>query len=1063
MKLLIPRKILQPIIICLCMLFHFFLFSFQIAKSNQNAPSEKLELNEANRLLLKKDTLQKNGNYKEAIKCTLAAQKIFEKYEQKKKYFETFLTLAELESYLSNHNHRIIYAEKALDYLKNHELEKEEICAAKALGQKADALIEMGKYQEAHQLLLRLIPILEKENLKEVLIGYRWSLALVNFRQKDFDLAKLEIKKTLDLIVSIKNKEYQTPLLNLLSVINYLEGDYQKAIQVTLKIIGIQEAIKNPTLEALEITADYYKNLGAYYTRKGEYERALDAYNKIENIFEFNNLKINQKYQQHFVSKSRILSRQERYQYAIQNLRKFVIDKNALVKEKKKQQVIINTYNEMAFNWKMLGVLDSAMIYADKAFAISYDYKKHYTFLGIGEVFLKKKNTLKGKDYIHKALKTYNSYNKKEDNFLISAYRSLGEMQALEKKYKKALLSIQKSITYNNLLFSDTSNIYKQPGLNGITDTKSFLQNLHLKAQYFSLLSQNLKDQKASFETYQLANQWIDSLQTSYVLEGSQLFWSKRFKEVYEGTIQQAHHLYQLTGESKYIDLAFETAEKSKALLLLEGLKDNTSQAIAGLPDSLIQKEKNLKLEVAFYEKSLRTATEKKQEKRIQLYQSYLADKRLALGNLKEQMEQDYPDYYQMKYANTTVSIAQLQNKMLDEQQAFIEYFIGGSTAFAFVISKNNRHFFPITSPQILAIQTDSLQQVLIRPADIERNAALAFQTFNQRAYNLYQSILDVALTRLSSSVNQLIISPDGVLNDFPFEVLNRSLVQESSIDFGQLPYLIKNYQIHYVYSANLWKNNQEKQQQLLPNTECLALAPPYKSNELIAQRGSLQQIRGANTQLEGTSREIQAIAQHFGGQFDWSGAANEANFKAQAQQYGLLHLAMHGEVTKDDARLIFTNVKSDTLEDNYLYPYEIANLDLQAQLAVLSACETGLGEYIQGEGVMSLARSFMSAGVPSLVMSLWKVNDLTTSELMPTFYEQLAHGQTKKAALHLAKKRYLQNADLEYRHPYYWSGFVLLGEATNLKTTPSKRWWYIGGGILFLLGILGFRKSRLN
>jgi len=806
-----------------------------------------------------------------------------------------------------------------------------------------------------------------------------------------------------------------------------------------------------------EKMAHNYQTLSVFYDRKGALDRALSAYNKMSEILNFDEtvLRINAPYYQ--VNVSNILYKKRAYKEALNILSpSLTYFKQDLNKDKSDYYRMISTYNMLALNYLALEEFDSTIHYAQKALNVPLDFSRNFSYNFIGKSYIEKGAINKGKNYLEKARNLKN----KRPIFLSNLHQNLASLNATEKDYEEALLNIQISLTANCAIFNDSS-IYVQPPLKNILSPFAFLESLQSKAQYFAKRSPTLKNQLLSLETYQLANQWIDSLQTSYVLEGSQLFWSKRFKEVYEGTIKQAYHLYKLTSETKYIDIAFEAAEKSKALLLLEGLKDSESQAVASLPDSLVQKEKDLKLEVAFYEKSLRTATEKKQEKRIQLYQSYLADKRLALGNLKEQMERDYPDYYQMKYANTNVSIEQLQVKTLDEQQAFIEYFVGDSTAFAFVISKNNQHFFPIAPPQILATQTDSLQQVLIHPADMERNAANAFQTFNQRAFSLYQSILDNALAQLPATINQLIISPDGVLNDFPFEVLNRNLVKETSIDFGQLPYLLKDYQIHYVYSANLWQNNQQKQQQLLANTDCLALAPPYENDEPIAQRGSLQQIRGANTLLAGTGKEIQAIAQHFDGQFDWSSSATENSFKTQATQFGLLHLAMHGEVTKNDTRLIFTNLISDTTEDNYLYPYEIANLDLQAQLAVLSACETGLGEYIQGEGVMSLARSFMSAGVPSLVMSLWKVNDLATSELMPIFYEQLANGQSKKEALHLAKKTYLQEADLEYRHPYYWSGFVLLGDETSLKVAPSQYWWYIGGGILFLLGGLGYKKLK--
>ena len=208
------------------------------------------------------------------------------------------------------------------------------------------------------------------------------------------------------------------------------------------------------------------------------------------------------------------------------------------------------------------------------------------------------------------------------------------------------------------------------------------------------------------------------------------------------------------------------------------------------------------------------------------------------------------------------------------------------------------------------------------------------------------------------------------------------------------------------------------------------------------------------------TQHPFKAISRYFKGDFDASTQATKARFLQEAANYGLLHLAMHGQADLENAKfgnLIFTNQGS---EDNLLYHYEIANLQLNAQLAVLSACETGLGKYEAGEGVFSLARSFMYAGVPSVVMSLWKVNDQTTSQLMPKFYKNLSKGKKKDKALHEAKLAYLNESNLEYRHPYYWAGFVALGDVQPLKRPfPMPR--YLGGLGIFLLALIGFRSYR--
>lgn len=218
-----------------------------------------------------------------------------------------------------------------------------------------------------------------------------------------------------------------------------------------------------------------------------------------------------------------------------------------------------------------------------------------------------------------------------------------------------------------------------------------------------------------------------------------------------------------------------------------------------------------------------------------------------------------------------------------------------------------------------------------------------------------------------------------------------------------------------------------------------MAYAPSYQSidNEAIASRSSFANLRDNVSQLTKTVNEIKGIAQYFDGTFEGSAMATETNFKRELKDYGLLHLAMHGKAdfeNPDKAHLVFSNVNQDTLNDGLLYHHEIANLKTNAQLVVLSACETGIGQAIEGEGVMSLGRGFMYIGVPSVVMSLWKMNDLSTSELMPLFYKNLSDGLPKDKALCQAKLSYLNNTSSRHARPFYWAGLISLGNNEPIK-----------------------------
>ncbi|MCB0642833.1 MAG: CHAT domain-containing protein, partial [Phaeodactylibacter sp.] len=453
---------------------------------------------------------------------------------------------------------------------------------------------------------------------------------------------------------------------------------------------------------------------------------------------------------------------------------------------------------------------------------------------------------------------------------------------------------------------------------------------------------------------------------------------------------------------------------------------------------------------------------------KAELFAQYARNKRIQLGRLKEEIEQNYPDYFQLKYTNQPLTIRQTRETLLDPQTALLEFSFGPERGFVFVISPTSATMIPLQIDSTLLQTLQAFKTELFQTEKFELDPAQAYLDFNRLAFALQEQLLGDALATLPTSIQHLIIVPDGPLNTLPFEVLNTEPVSKASTDFAQLPYLLKQYQIQYAYSARLLGKNREQQQRLAANINCLAFAPSYATSRPIAQRSlRANQIRSGITALAFTAEEIEAIHAQFSGTFESGAVATKAEFLQLAGQFGILHLAMHGEADFEQPKfghLIFSNMGLAP-EQNLLYNYEIAQLNLQAQLAVLSACETGIGKYEAGEGVFSLARSFMYAGVPSIIMSLWKVNDRSTSSLMPLFYQQLATGKNKALALQSAKLAFLETAEPEHRHPFYWSGFVAMGSAQALQMKKSQPIFYSLLAILLLsAGIAwNYRQRSLN
>ncbi|MEM6699857.1 MAG: CHAT domain-containing protein, partial [Bacteroidota bacterium] len=315
---------------------------------------------------------------------------------------------------------------------------------------------------------------------------------------------------------------------------------------------------------------------------------------------------------------------------------------------------------------------------------------------------------------------------------------------------------------------------------------------------------------------------------------------------------------------------------------------------------------------------------------------------------------------------------------------------------------------------------------------------------YQQLAFQLYENLLAPVLQEFNA-IQKLLIIPDGMLGYLPFELLleETTTIQNS---FRSLPYLLKEYSIRYEYSVRFLLPSKTDLDQ--PLSDLLAFAPNFESND-------------AYSKLAFNALETTAIQELIGGKTLTGIDATAANFKSLAEQYGILHIASHASV-RDSApnfsHLVFTPNKQ---EDHLLNAYELYGLSLHAQLAVLSACETGTGQLQTGEGIMSLSRAFQYAGCSSIITSLWKAEDQSTYQIMVQLYKMLREGKDKDEALRQAKLDFLAESEQQYTHPFYWGTFVLIGNEKALIFKHSFQWEMlflfmialIAIGSIFLLG----------
>jgi len=333
------------------------------------------------------------------------------------------------------------------------------------------------------------------------------------------------------------------------------------------------------------------------------------------------------------------------------------------------------------------------------------------------------------------------------------------------------------------------------------------------------------------------------------------------------------------------------------------------------------------------------------------------------------------------------------------------------------------------------------LREQLLDYTALSQDYSQAINDYQQTSFAVYQMLMQEPLAALGSNIKNIIIVPDGQLGYLPFEALMTDANEAGS-------YLLKNYSFSYTYSSTLLNQLLNELPASKTSKQYAGFAPNYEEGLLaMLDTDEEQLLRNGNYQLPGAVSEVERISGIMQGKAWLASDATERNFKENANQYGILHLAMHGLLNDQEpmfSKLLFS--QSDTLEDGFLNAAEIYNLKLNAQLAVLSACNTASGKINRGEGIMSLSRAFMYAGCPSIVASLWKAPDAATSKIMVYFYENLKQGMHKSEAMRDAKLRYMEDNPGISSHPFFWSTFVAIGDMQPIESDNfwQTAWWQI-------------------
>ncbi|MEL6636335.1 MAG: CHAT domain-containing tetratricopeptide repeat protein, partial [Bacteroidota bacterium] len=607
----------------------------------------------------------------------------------------------------------------------------------------------------------------------------------------------------------------------------------------------------------------------------------------------------------------------------------------------------------------------------------------------------------------------------------------LGDCYYDMEDYEQSLATYQRAFLH----FSDdldSATPYANPPRDKLHANTNVLELLEGKAKALLQRYQQTQDptlRDRAIDTYLLAIEFIRQLRQEYLAWESKTILSERVIPIFEGAMAALYQKYQDQASPELAEQIFQLAESSKAALLLESIQENNALGFAGIPTNLVRRERELKSTISFHQKEIlknrgsQTAADK-----VKRLEDALFQLRRQHQELIDQIERDYPRYYQIKHDRKLATIEQVQQNLGDDRSVLLEYFVGEKHHYLIGISQRQTLIRRLPRSAELKDQTDQLRRLLHLPPT-SKDPLASHRQFVDLTRSLHDQLLGDVPIPISGG--RLLIAPDDLIGYIPFEVLLRNAPEVEQLSYApdHLDYLINFHQISYTYSATLWLQNLSRQKSTTAPRTFLGMAPNF-GTPAIAQTTRLRACENDYlSPLQCNEREVEQVEAIMGGK-TWIGKrATKAQFLQNSRDYRILHLATHSCL--DDETPLNNKI---FLADDYLSHFDLSNLELRADLAVLSACNTGNGPLQKGEGVMSLSRGFILAGCPSTLISLWSVEDCTTAEIMREYYAQLRTGATKDGALSAAKRQFLARASRLQSHPFYWAPFVQFGDRSALE-----------------------------
>ena len=571
----------------------------------------------------------------------------------------------------------------------------------------------------------------------------------------------------------------------------------------------------------------------------------------------------------------------------------------------------------------------------------------------------------------------------------------------------------------------------------------------------------------------------------SHDLRASYLASVRDVYELYIDVLVQRHDIQPGAG---FDAEAFAVSERAHARSLLDSLQESTTNIREGVAPLLLEKERSLRQSLNEKGEQQIQATARKDAAALQILNNDVENLTVEYNRTRDQIRASSPKYAALTQPEP-LKLADAQ-RVLDDNTILVEYTLGDPRSYALVVSKAGLSVYQLASRGEIESAAMRLRNAYVTMQQIAGESVHQREERERKASEAIPAetaeVSKLVLAPLAGSLGskRMLIVADGALQYVPFHALNDPDSTEAST-----PHLIHKHEVVYLPSVStLAAILAEARDRKAPsNTVAVFADPVFEVNDPRVKRANTEAtpesdesknlrkaLRDIGLSADGVEiprllasrQEAEAIITSAPW---WSGlkaVGFEANrsrvLSSDLANYGIVHFATHGLVNNEHPELsgIVLSLFDEQghSQDGFLRLHDIYNLHLPANLVVLSACSTGLGKEIKGEGLIGLTRGFMYAGASSVVASLWKVDDEATAELMKYFYEAMFTQQlTPAAALREAQLR--MSRDKRWSAPYYWAGFVIQGRYDERLVVGESRLFSpsriaLGVGLILILTI---------